>query len=58
MCTRITCRTCKRPTYRGCGAHVEQVLAGVPKEDRCSCRTDQPTAVATTQRRSLFGRQR
>jgi len=30
MCQRATCRTCKKATYRGCGHHVEQVLAGVP----------------------------
>ncbi len=28
MCQRVTCRTCKKATYRGCGQHVEQVLAG------------------------------
>ena len=37
MCHRVTCRTCKKPTYRGCGMHVEEVLAGVPKSQRCSC---------------------
>jgi hypothetical protein len=37
MCHRVTCRTCKKPTYRGCGMHVEQVLASVPKSQRCSC---------------------
>jgi hypothetical protein len=37
MCHRVTCRTCNKPTYRGCGMHVEQVLAGVPKSQRCGC---------------------
>ena len=37
MCQPATCRTCKKATYRGCGMHVEQVLAGVPKSQRCSC---------------------
>jgi hypothetical protein len=37
MCQRATCRTCSKATYRGCGMHVEQVLAGVPKSQRCSC---------------------
>jgi hypothetical protein len=45
MCHRVTCRTCNKPTYRGCGMHVEQVLAGVPKSQRCSCdRTRKPPA--------------
>lgn len=43
MCHRVTCRTCKKPTYRGCGMHVEQVLAGVPKSQRCSCDRTQKT---------------
>jgi hypothetical protein len=37
MCQRVTCRTCKKATYRGCGRHVDQVLAGVPESERCSC---------------------
>ncbi len=38
MCSRIECPTCGRPGYRGCGAHVEQVLGGVPPAERCRCR--------------------
>ena len=37
MCHRVTCRSCRKPTFRGCGQHVEQVLVGVPKAQRCSC---------------------
>ena len=37
MCRRKTCGVCHKPTWAGCGAHVEQVLAGVPKADRCAC---------------------
>lgn len=39
MCQRIDCRKCGRPTYKGCGAHVEQVLRDVPPAQRCQCRT-------------------
>lgn len=35
MCSRITCRTCGKPTWSGCGQHVESALAGVPKSQRC-----------------------
>ncbi len=38
MCSRTTCRTCRKPTWSGCGNHIEQALAGVPKSDRCQCR--------------------
>lgn len=37
MCHRTTCKTCKKPTWAGCGMHVEQALAGVPKSERCQC---------------------
>jgi hypothetical protein len=39
MCRVITCSQCQRPTWAGCGAHVEQVLGHVPAADRCQCRT-------------------
>lgn len=38
MCRRVTCDRCGKPTYTGCGAHIEQVLAGVPKPERCQCK--------------------
>lgn len=37
MCRRITCPKCGRPGFEGCGMHVEQVLRGVPVEQRCAC---------------------
>lgn len=36
MCRRVTCKKCGKPTYAGCGQHVEQVLAGVPRSQRCN----------------------
>jgi len=38
MCRRTTCNKCNKPSWAGCGAHVETVLGSVPKEDRCKCR--------------------
>jgi hypothetical protein len=38
MCRRVQCEKCKRPTYAGCGAHIEAVLADVPAGERCRCR--------------------
>ncbi len=37
MCRRTTCKKCKKPSWAGCGAHVEQVLGDVPESDRCQC---------------------
>ena len=37
MCSRTTCRNCKKPTWSGCGQHIEIALKGVPRKDRCSC---------------------
>lgn len=38
MCRRVECSDCKKPTYAGCGMHVEQVLGDVAREERCTCR--------------------
>ena len=37
MCQRVTCPQCGKPSWRGCGAHVESVLRDVPPADRCRC---------------------
>jgi len=57
MCRRVECSKCRKPTYAGCGAHVEQVLGGVPKAERCRCRDKQAEAAKTqapTERRGWF----
>ncbi|MEV0067891.1 MULTISPECIES: hypothetical protein [unclassified Amycolatopsis] len=41
MCQRIACSKCGKPSYRGCGNHVEQVLGDVPVSERCSCAAEQ-----------------
>jgi hypothetical protein len=54
MCRRVDCPTCGRPTFAGCGAHIEQVLGNVPPAERCRCREqppkdkDAPQATGTT----------
>lgn len=40
MCRRVECSKCGRPTFAGCGAHVEQVLGDVPPAARCRCREE------------------
>lgn len=42
MCQRVTCSNCGRPTYIGCGRHVEAVLHDVPLDARCSCEERHP----------------
>jgi hypothetical protein len=38
MCQRVTCTSCGKPTYVGCGRHIESVLGDVAPDARCSCR--------------------
>jgi hypothetical protein len=40
MCRRVNCSKCGKPTYAGCGMHVEQVLGDVSAEERCRCREE------------------
>jgi hypothetical protein len=35
MCHAVRCRKCGKTTWAGCGQHVNQVMAGVPRPDRC-----------------------
>ena len=44
MCRQVTCSTCGKPTWAGCGAHVEQVLGHIPKEKRCQGHQKAPQA--------------
>ncbi len=37
MCSPVTCNSCKKTTWSGCGQHIEEALAGVPEQDRCKC---------------------
>ena len=36
MCRPVTCKTCKKTTWAGCGQHVAQVKASVPKGNWCN----------------------
>jgi hypothetical protein len=37
MCQKVSCEKCGKPTFKGCGKHVEQVLKGVTVSARCHC---------------------
>jgi len=58
MCQRVQCQQCKKPTYAGCGRHIESVLKDVPRADRCRCREDgkAPASGGGGFLKSLFGR--
>ena len=62
MCRRVDCPKCGRPTFAGCGLHVEQVLGNVPPEQRCRCREDSagtsapPGPGLRSRLRALFGK--
>ena len=32
MCSPVTCRTCGKTTWSGCGHHVDQVMRGIPDQ--------------------------
>ncbi len=36
MCQAVACKKCGKTTWAGCGQHVDQVLRGVPKANRCA----------------------
>lgn len=45
MCRRVSCDRCGKPTFAGCGAHIEQVLGDVPKDQRCKCAEEKASDV-------------
>ena len=46
MCRPARCKACGKTTWAGCGQHVDQVMAGVPRADRCPGHTDAENAAA------------
>jgi hypothetical protein len=37
---KVDCPQCGKPTWKGCGQHIEQALQGVPVDERCKCSRD------------------
>ncbi|MBO1766689.1 hypothetical protein [Allobranchiibius sp. GilTou38] len=56
MCRPATCKTCGKTTWAGCGRHVDQVMAGVPRADRCPGHPTEATAAQGSFLRRLRGR--
>jgi hypothetical protein len=42
MCHEIACARCGKPTWEGCGQHIEHALKGVPLNERCTCPRPDP----------------
>ena len=42
MCYPVECPSCHKTTWGGCGMHVDQVMATVPKDRQCTCRAQEP----------------
>jgi hypothetical protein len=53
VCRAVTCKTCGRTTWAGCGEHVDQVMGGVPRQDRCEGHAKEPAKSSFLSR--LFG---
>ena len=49
----VTCKNCNKPSWKGCGAQIEQVLGDVQRGQRCR-RHHVPTPIA--KHRSWFSR--
>lgn len=54
MCRAVTCKTCGKTTWAGCGEHVDQVMKKVPAADRCPGHAAQPVPASFLSR--LFKR--
>ena len=42
MCKLVMCKHCGKPTWAGCGKHVEQVMGHIPPAQRCQCNAAPP----------------
>lgn len=37
MCEKVKCSSCGKPTWSGCGQHIDEALADVATADCCTC---------------------
>lgn len=38
MCFQVECSSCRRPSWAGCGNHIDGCLRDVKMEERCACK--------------------
>ena len=53
MCSQVMCHICKKPTWSGCGQHIEEALSNVAEQDRCQGHANDPKEPGFMSR--LFG---
>lgn len=53
MCYEKTCKKCGKASWGGCGQHVDQVMRGIPKSQRCEGHANEPSTGFFSR---LFGR--
>jgi len=56
MCRPVTCRVCGKTTWAGCGQHIAQVKASVPKGQWCDGRHTPQEIEAANSNRGIFAR--
>ncbi|UFU02794.1 hypothetical protein LQF12_15115 [Ruania suaedae] len=56
MCRPVTCETCGKTTWAGCGQHVDDVMASVPAGQQCPGHDPAPPAPRRGVFSRLFGR--
>jgi hypothetical protein len=56
MCRPATCHTCGKTTWAGCGQHVDQVMARVPRDDRCPGHPGSPKGAGGSFLSRILGR--
>ncbi|SDT04659.1 hypothetical protein SAMN04489834_2708 [Microterricola viridarii] len=54
MCSAVKCRKCGKTTWAGCGQHVDSVMRGVARADRCQGHENDPKEPGFFSR--LFGK--
>lgn len=58
MCSPVTCRTCGKTTWSGCGQHVAAVKSRVPASQWCDGHASQPSVSggSSSMFSKIFGR--
>lgn len=56
MCRAVTCNKCHKTTWAGCGNHVDQVMAGVARANRCACNPQTTAEAQAASGPGLLGR--
>ncbi|NLG20535.1 MAG: hypothetical protein GX555_03765 [Actinomycetales bacterium] len=56
MCRAVTCRTCGKTTWAGCGQHITSVRQGIPAAQWCDGQHSQAELAAAGSRGGFLSR--